>query len=73
MVFFMLFGGTFIGKQFDAHGPRVLLLVGTFLHVFGIMMMSISTKYWHFLLAQGVCSSIGASIIFYCGISSVST
>lgn len=49
---------------FDRHGPRGLLLVGTLMHVFGIMMASISTKYWQILLAQGVCSGIGVSAVF---------
>ena len=44
LVFFMLFGGTFVGRIFDTYGHRHLLLVGTFLHVFGLMMTSISTK-----------------------------
>ncbi|KFX92084.1 hypothetical protein O988_07436 [Pseudogymnoascus sp. VKM F-3808] len=53
-----------IGKLFDRYGPRWLLLVGTFLHVFGLLMTSISTKYYQILLSQGVCSAIGASLVF---------
>lgn len=49
---------------FDKYGPRYLLLVGTLMHVFGIMMASISTQYWQILLAQGVCSGIGVSAVF---------
>ncbi|KAI5814878.1 major facilitator superfamily domain-containing protein [Pyronema omphalodes] len=71
--FFMFFCGIFIGRLFDAHGPRYILLAGTFLHVFGLMMASISTQYWHFLLSQGICSAIGASMIFYPAMSCVST
>lgn len=71
--FFMFFGGAVVGKAFDAYGAPVLLLVGTFLHVFGLMMASVSTAYWHFLLAQGVCSALGASMIFYPAIGCVST
>ncbi|KFY53435.1 hypothetical protein V496_07590 [Pseudogymnoascus sp. VKM F-4515 (FW-2607)] len=62
--FFLLALGPLIGKLFDRHGPRWLLLVGTFLHVFGLLMTSISTKYYQLLLSQGVCSAIGASLIF---------
>jgi MFS family permease len=69
----MFFGGAFIGKFFDAYGPRYILLLGTFMHVFGIMMASISYKYWHFVLAQGICSAVGASMIFYPAVSCVST
>jgi MFS family permease len=69
----MFFGGPVFGKIYDSYGPRYLLLCGSFLHVFGLMMTSISTEYWHFILAQGICSPIGASAIFYPAMSSVST
>lgn len=65
IVFFLLFGGLFEGKIFDFYGPRVLISTGTFLHVFGLMMTSISTKYYQILLSQSVCSGIGASMVFY--------
>ena len=42
------------------------------MHVFGLMMASISTKYYQFLLSQGVCSSIGVAAIFIAAIGSVS-
>jgi nitrate/nitrite transporter NarK len=59
--------GPVIGKTYDNYGPRYILLVGTFLHVFGLMMTSLATKYYQFILAQGICSPIGASMIFYPG------
>ena len=64
-VFFMVAGGVFAGKVFDDYGPQILLLVGTFLHVFGLMMTSISNTYYQILLSQAVCSAIGASMVFY--------
>ncbi|OAA73361.1 Major facilitator superfamily domain, general substrate transporter [Cordyceps fumosorosea ARSEF 2679] len=63
-IFFILGLGPIVGMIFDRYGPRGLLLVGTLMHVFGIMMASISTKYWQILLAQGVCSGIGVSAVF---------
>lgn len=39
--------------MYDNYGPRYLVLVGSFLHVFGLMMASLSTKYYQFLLSQG--------------------
>ena len=73
LVFFMLFGGTFVGRAFDSYGPRYLLMGGTFLHVFGLMMTSISKKYYQLLLSQAICSSIGASMVFYPAFNSVSS
>ena len=56
-----------MGKLFDNYGPRYLLLGGTFLHVFGLMMASLSSEYYQFILSQGVCSPIGASMLFFPG------
>lgn len=73
VVFFMLFGGPFVGKVFDDYGPRRLLAGGACLHVFGLMMTSISTKYYQFLLSQAICSAIGASMVFYPAFNCVSS
>ena len=64
-IFFMLAGGPFVGKIFDDFGPQYLIAGGTFLHVFGLMMVSLSKEYYQFLLSQAVCSAIGASCVFY--------
>jgi hypothetical protein len=58
----MFAGGTFAGKVFDDYGPRYLLVAGTFFHVFGLMMISISKTYYQILLNQAICSAIGASL-----------
>lgn len=60
--------GPIVGIIYDNYGPRLLLAVGTVLHVFGIMMTSLGKTYYQILLAQGVCSAIGASMIFGPGI-----
>lgn len=72
-LFMMFLGGPVFGKVFDSYGPRYLLLVGTFFHVFGLMMTSLSTQYYQILLSQGVCSALGASAVFYSAMSSVGT
>lgn len=72
-VFFLFFGGPICGKIFDNYGPRQLLIGGGFLHVFGLMMASLGTQYYQLFLAQSVCSSIGASAIFYGTMNAVST
>ena len=70
---FMFLGGSWVGRLYDNYGPRYILLIGSFMHVFGLMMASISTKYYQFLLAQGVCSAIGASMVFYPSFNCVTT
>lgn len=72
-VFIMFLGGPILGKLCDVYGPRIPLLVGSFLHVFGLMMTSLCKEYYQFLLAQGICSSIGASCIFYAALGATST
>ena len=49
----MFFFGPVIGKIFDNYGPRHLLFAGAILEVFGLMMTSLSTEYYQFILAQG--------------------
>lgn len=39
--FMMFVGGPIWGKIYDSYGPRWLLIVGTFLNVFGLMMTSL--------------------------------
>ncbi|CAG7916277.1 unnamed protein product [Penicillium olsonii] len=71
---FVLFAaGLVTGRLFDNYGPKWLLLVGTFLHVFGLMMTSISTEYYQFFLAQGICSPLGASFVFSSALSCTAT
>ncbi|KAL9082942.1 MAG: hypothetical protein Q9165_008723 [Trypethelium subeluteriae] len=72
-VFMIFSGGIVFGKLFDDNGPRWLLVVGTFLQVFGLVMTAGSTQYYQFFLAQAVCSSIGASCIYYASAGAIST
>ena len=55
---FILFSsGLLVGKLYDNSGPFYIILVGTFLHIFGVMMISVGQRYYEILLAQGVCSA----------------
>ncbi|KAI9697881.1 MAG: hypothetical protein M1820_007668 [Bogoriella megaspora] len=71
--FMMFAGGPIIGKIYDNFGPLHLLVAGTFFHVFGLMMTSLATEYYQFILAQGICSAMGASMIFYPAMSTVTS
>lgn len=42
----------------------MLVLVGTILEVTGLMLTSVSTKYYQILLAQGICTSLGMSALY---------
>ena len=62
---FFPFGlGPIVGILFDNYGPRPLIIGGTLFHVFGLMMASLATKYYQFLLAQGVCSAMGVAFLY---------
>lgn len=64
---------SYFEQLFDNYGPKWLLLIGTFLHVFGLMMTSISKEYYQFFLAQGICSPLGASFVFSPALSCTAT
>ncbi|KAL6856398.1 major facilitator superfamily domain-containing protein [Trichoderma novae-zelandiae] len=72
-MFTIFFAGPFVGQLFDHFGPRILLLLGATVHVFGIMMASISSEYYQFLLSQSICSPIGAAMILYPSFSCITT
>ncbi|OTB03782.1 hypothetical protein M426DRAFT_321497 [Hypoxylon sp. CI-4A] len=69
----LFFCGLFSGKLTDSYGPRWPLLFGSVLHVFGMMMVSLSKEYYQFFLAQSVVSGIGTSFLFYPTIAAAGT
>jgi MFS family permease len=71
--FLMFAGAPVFGKSFDSYGPMFSLVIGTTLHVFGLMMVSVSTEYYQFFLSQGLCSAVGASALFWGSNNSVGT
>jgi MFS family permease len=72
-VFIIFGGGIIFGKLFDDNGPRWLLISGTSLQVLGLLMTAQSTKFYQFFLAQALCSSTGASCIYYASAGAIST
>ncbi|KXJ92395.1 major facilitator superfamily domain-containing protein [Microdochium bolleyi] len=73
MLWVLNFLPIFWGFAFDRFGPKWLLWGGSLLYVFGLMMVSLSTEYWHFFLAQGLVCPIGASAVNTAGMSSLVT
>lgn len=57
--------GLVVGKLVDSYGPRWPLLFGSFMHIFGLMMLSLGKDYYQIFLAQSICSAIGTSFLFY--------
>ncbi|KAM0333576.1 hypothetical protein ACHAQA_002241 [Verticillium albo-atrum] len=69
---FLCFGcGIYIGPLFDRYGPRWLILSGTGCLVAAVMLLSVCTEYWHFMLTFGVLNGLGASLIFTPSIAAV--
>nr|OQO25818.1 hypothetical protein B0A51_09488 [Rachicladosporium sp. CCFEE 5018] len=62
--FMVLLVGCFTGPVFDRGYLRHLLIAGTFLIVFGHMMLSLTHTFWQALLAQGFCIGIGGGLLF---------
>lgn len=61
------------GPIFDRGYVRSLVVAGTFFTVFGLMMTSLSTEYYQFFLAQGVCVGIGGGLLFLPSVAIVAT
>ncbi|KAK0383945.1 hypothetical protein NLU13_8036 [Sarocladium strictum] len=71
--FMMFFCGPIVGKMTDYYGPRVPILIGSFLHIFGLMMMSLAKNYYQIFLSQSVCSAIGCSFLFFPTVTAATT
>lgn len=71
--FFMFVSAPITGKAFDSYGPRWIIAIGSLMQVLGVMMMSLSTQYWHFILSQSICTGIGGGAIFFAASNSIAT
>ncbi|WWC86543.1 uncharacterized protein L201_001420 [Kwoniella dendrophila CBS 6074] len=63
-LFLLFFGGIFVGRILDSHGAHILMVPGSVLIVFGLMMTSLCKQYWQLILAQGIVFGIGCSMTF---------
>ncbi|BEI88625.1 uncharacterized protein CcaverHIS019_0113430 [Cutaneotrichosporon cavernicola] len=62
---FLLFsGGLFSGRLFDAFGAHALLIPGAILFTLSLMLTSLCTQYYQFMLCQGVLFGIASALIF---------
>ncbi|KAI1398650.1 MFS general substrate transporter [Hypoxylon fuscum] len=69
---FMMSGlNAVMGRLFDSYGPRYLLIIGTLVYCFGMMMLSLSTEYYQIILSQGIVSAVGMSAVFNSSTNSV--
>ncbi|OGM50534.1 hypothetical protein ABOM_000884 [Aspergillus bombycis] len=71
--FLIMFLGVLTGPIYDAGFVMPLLYIGSFLVVFGHMMLSLCQSFWQVLLAQSFCVGIGAGLIFVPSIAILST
>ena len=72
-IFMLLFTGPIVGRTFDNHGPAGLLFTGTLFHFLGLILISFCKEYYQFFLAQGMCSPLGASMVFYSSTNATNT
>lgn len=71
--FLLLFIGPLTGPIYDAGHANLLVACGTFMVVFGQMMLSLCHNYWQVFLAQGLCVGIGAGMLFVPAVAILST
>ncbi|KAL6915278.1 hypothetical protein FSST1_006773 [Fusarium sambucinum] len=69
----LILGGVVTGPIFDRGYFRELLIIGSLITVFGVMMLSLARSYYQVLLAQGVCVGIGSAILYVPSISMVAS
>ncbi|RAK96110.1 major facilitator superfamily protein [Aspergillus ibericus CBS 121593] len=71
--FLIMFLGVLSGPVYDAGYLFPLLYTGSFLVVFGHMMLSLCHEFWQILLAQSFCIGIGAGLLFVPSVAILST
>lgn len=62
--FLLMLFGVVTGPLFDAGYFRWLLSFGNVMLPFGLMMVSISTEFWHLILAQGIVIGLSSGCLF---------
>ncbi|TGJ81027.1 hypothetical protein E0Z10_g7741 [Xylaria hypoxylon] len=61
--FYLIFSaGLLAGPLFDRHGAKILL-PSAIIYVASVMLTSIASEYWHFILAQGVLGGFSSGMV----------
>ncbi|KAL4987468.1 major facilitator superfamily domain-containing protein [Aspergillus falconensis] len=68
----LIIGGLISGPLFDLGYYIHLISIGSFLSVFGIMMLSLATEYYQILLSQGICTGLGFGLLYIPSLTIVS-
>lgn len=71
--FLLFLVGVFVGPIFDKGYLKTLIAIGSFLVVFGLMMTSLSTKYYQVFLVHGLAVGTGCAFLFLPSIAIVAT
>ncbi|KAK9374343.1 major facilitator superfamily domain-containing protein [Lipomyces chichibuensis] len=67
--FLLLLIGVISGPIFDRGYCKTLVVVGSLMVVFGMMMTSLCTEYWQVMLAQAIICGLGEGCLFIPGIA----
>lgn len=67
--FFIFFVGIFSSKAVGSSHFHHVTVAGLIVQLLGLVMTSISTKYYQFFLSEGVCVGIGSGLLFAPGIT----
>lgn len=71
--FLLIIMGIIAGPIYDRGYIRTLIITGTTMAVFGLMMTSLASRYWEIFLAQGLCVGLGMGCLYVPSVAIVST
>ncbi|KAF2768202.1 MFS general substrate transporter [Teratosphaeria nubilosa] len=69
--FFLVIGGVVSGPLFDLGYFRAMLLTGSLAATFALFMLSLCTRYYQILLAQGVLTGLATGLLYLPGLALV--
>ncbi|KAL8883867.1 MAG: hypothetical protein Q9215_007961 [Flavoplaca cf. flavocitrina] len=70
---FLLIMGIIAYPIYDRGCIRTLIITGTTMAVFGLMMTSLASRYWEIFLAQGLCGGLGMGCLYVPSVAIVLT